>query len=323
MAIFLQYVGQGISERKLEEDFQRPRSKINATKALVRDEIIRALYNTYITDLQRPATAQGLHNKPVPGQHALSWPLRGGAIALDGAHFPARVQKELANAHRNRKGFTSTNALLACTMDCFFTYCFAGAEGANCDPGVLSTVRDELLASLAVAIDLHGERVVTCFLADAIYGLELRVMTPFRNVRYHLKEWIGLRPQNKEEMYNLQHAKLRNVIERTIGILKRRFKELRVASECDLENHIKNIYACVTLHNFIKLHRGDNDDELLDDSDDEDDGADMPEVKAANDLAVASDTARYQAANAKREAIAQEIWTEYRKQRAARGDPIP
>ena len=61
----------------------------------------------------------------------------------------------------------------------------------------------------------------------------------------------------------------------------------------------------------------------MDDSDDEDDGADMPEVKAANDLAVASDTARYQAANAKREAIAQEIWTEYRKQRAARGDPIP
>ncbi len=33
VAIFLQYVGQGISERKLEEDFQQPRSKINTTKA--------------------------------------------------------------------------------------------------------------------------------------------------------------------------------------------------------------------------------------------------------------------------------------------------
>jgi hypothetical protein len=128
-------------------------------------------------------------------------------------------------------------------------------------------------------------------------------------------------------MYNLQHAKLRNAIERTIGILKRRFKELRVASECDIENHVKNIYACVALHNFIKFHKGDIDDDYLEDSDiDEgDDGADMKEVRDFDDMvaAGANTASLYQAALAKREGIAQEMWTAYRQARAARGDPIP
>jgi hypothetical protein len=327
VAIYLQYVGQGISERKLEEDFQRPRSKVNQTKSLVRDEIIRVLYSKYVTDLQRAATSHHLNEKHVQGRHALSWPLRGAAVPFDGVHFPARVSKEKANAYRNRKGFTSTNALLACTLDNFITYCFAGAEGTNCDPAVLLNVRDDFFSTLSIAIDLHGERVVTCFLADAIYGLEQRVMTPFRGIRYHLKEWIGLRPQNAHEMYNLQHAKLRNAIERTIGILKRRFKELRVASECDIENHVKNIYACVALHNFIKFHKGDIDDDYLEDSDiDEgDDGADMKEVRDFDDMvaAGANTASLYQAALAKREGIAQEMWTAYRQARAARGDPIP
>ena len=46
-----------------------------------------------------------------------------------------------------------------------------------------------------------------------------------RGVRYHLKEWErgNRRPQNKEELFNLRHSSLRNVIERTFGVLKKRF----------------------------------------------------------------------------------------------------
>jgi len=48
----------------------------------------------------------------------------------------------------------------------------------------------------------------------------LRYLTPYRGVRYHLKEWAkgNLKPQNKEELFNLRYSKLRNVIERIFGV---------------------------------------------------------------------------------------------------------
>jgi hypothetical protein len=48
-------------------------------------------------------------------------------------------------------------------------------------------------------------------------------MTPYRRVRYHLKEvrQAGLKPENAKELFNLQHSSLRNVIKRIFGVLKR------------------------------------------------------------------------------------------------------
>jgi hypothetical protein len=126
--IFLQYVGQAVSERKFEEDFQRPRSKVHESKELVRDAIVQFIYPAYVTELQRAATVDALHEKHAPGSHPLSWPMRGGALAADGCHFAHSVRKEKANAYRNRKGYTSTNGLFACTFDEFFAFAFVGAR---------------------------------------------------------------------------------------------------------------------------------------------------------------------------------------------------
>jgi hypothetical protein len=326
VALFLQYVGQAASERKLEEDFQRPRSKVHDTKEQVRDAIVEHLYSRYVTDLQRPATVAALHEKHVPGNHDLSWEMRGGALAADGVHFEHTVPKAKANAYRNRKGVTSTNALMACTFDGFFAYAFAGAEGQHCDPKLLQVVRDAFFSTLSTVIELHGERIVTYFLVDAIFGLEERLMTPYRGIRYHLKEWEGKQPQNSQELFNLQHAKLRNVIERAFGILKRRFKILREPSECETDHHVKYIYASVALHNFIKVHKGDVDDRFLDDPlvYIDDDGVDK-DVQGYQQLIQqgGNTAALYQAALIKRETLAMAMWAVYRRQRAQRGDPLP
>ena len=53
------------------------------------------------------------------------------------------------------------------------------------------------------------------------------MLTPYDGVRYHLKEWLreGVeKPRNKEELFNLRHASLRNAIERLFGVWKRKFK---------------------------------------------------------------------------------------------------
>jgi hypothetical protein len=99
-------------------------------------------------------------------------------------------------------------------------------------------------------------------------------MVPYRGVRYHLKEQrlasqkyyspIVLtyyyytnsytRPENAKELFNLRHSSLRNAIERTFGVLKRKFKILRTAPEYSIETQIDIILALTALFNFTPIH---------------------------------------------------------------------
>ena len=78
-------------------------------------------------------------------------------------------------------------------------------------------------------------------------------MTPYTRVRYHLKEWeeSGLRPQNKEELFNRRHAELRNAIERIFEVLKRRFKILSKHIEFSIQTQINVVLVVTALYNFI------------------------------------------------------------------------
>ena len=51
-------------------------------------------------------------------------------------------------------------------------------------------------------------------------------ISPYRGVRYHLKEHSGKTPKNRRELFNLRHSSLRSKIESTFGTLKNRFKIL-------------------------------------------------------------------------------------------------
>jgi hypothetical protein len=94
-------------------------------------------------------------------------------------------------------------------MSIGFTY--PGAEGAAHDSMVLA--RSEVLQ------DIREHHYV---IADAGYALQPQVITPYRGVRYHLQEWTAEsgRPKTAKELYNLRHAKARNVVERVNGMLK-------------------------------------------------------------------------------------------------------
>jgi len=133
--------------------------------------------------------------------------------ALDGSHVPAVVPENLHGRFRNRKGLVTQNVLGACNFDMVFEYDLCGWEGSAHDGRVLGNA--------------HGLPAVPnrYRLGDAGYALSRTCLTPYRGVRYHLKEWVRTaeRPQNKEELFNLRHSSLRNVIERVFGFLKTRF----------------------------------------------------------------------------------------------------
>jgi hypothetical protein len=163
---------------------------------------------------------------------------------MTGTHIPAIVTVASAAPFRNRKGFISQNVLGVCDFDMRFTYILVGWEGSAHDGRVLSDALQ------------HGFPLVEgkYYLADAGYSLTPNTLTPYRGVRYHLKEWEtgNQRPQTKEELFNLRHSMLRNVIERSFGVIKRKFPLLRAMLPYPFDIQVKLVIAAFTIHNFIR-----------------------------------------------------------------------
>jgi hypothetical protein len=129
------------------------------------------------------------------------------------------------------------------------------------------------------------------------------------------------RPRTKEELFNLRHATLRNVIERIFGVLKRRFRILKLAPEyrMDIQNRLPA--ALCALHNFIKIHDPDDPIEMQEmDNENEDVPLMIPEVEPE---AGGGAGANQNQAIALRNRIADELWAQYQgvlHQRELEGD---
>ncbi|KAG6527504.1 hypothetical protein ZIOFF_009607 [Zingiber officinale] len=136
--------------------------------------------------------------------------------ALDGTHIRVKVSNEDAPRYRGRKDWPTTNVLAACSFDLKFTYILSGWEGTASD-------------------------------------LESGLITLYRGIRYHLKEYSRCGLTNAKELFNLRHASLHNAIERAFGVLKKRFPIIASGTEPHYEINIRIdiILACCILHNFL------------------------------------------------------------------------
>lgn len=163
--------------------------------------------------------------------------------AVDCSHIDLHVPSELHAAYRNRKGNITQNIFASCNFDMTFSFCLAGGEGSASDNRVYDWAMD------------NGFHIPPGKFMLADQGFEdcPSLMTPYPGQRYHLREWgsDSNRPISKEELFNLRHAKLRNIIERAFGVLKRKFASLVKAMEYDLDTQVKLVYAAIALHNFI------------------------------------------------------------------------
>ncbi|KAF0702591.1 hypothetical protein AaE_015832 [Aphanomyces astaci] len=217
LATFLYVVGHAASSRQAQERFQR--SGWTVTQSM--NEVLSAMVRLYPTVMRPPGSSipWEIHSNPK------MFPFFKGCVgALDGTHVPAIPPPSGAKPFRNRKGYMSQNILAACTFDLKFTYVLAGWEGSASDGRVL----EDALLNKGFVIP-PGKM----YLGDAGYGLRLNLLTPYRGVRYHLREWSlgNQKPQSPKELYNLRHAQQRNCIERIFGVLKKRFRILVTAPE--------------------------------------------------------------------------------------------
>jgi len=70
---------------------------------------------------------------------------------------------------------------------------------------------------------------------------------------YHLPEYRHAQePQGKKEIFNFAHSSLRNVIERSFGVLKMKWRILLSMPRYPPHVQSQIIVACMALHNFIR-----------------------------------------------------------------------
>ncbi|CAL2252794.1 unnamed protein product [Prunus armeniaca] len=119
------------------------------------------------------------------------------------------------SSYRNRHEKISQNVLAACNFDLEFMYVLNGWEGSTHDSKLLN---------------------------DALS----------RRNGLKVPQGHGNDPQNENELFNLRHASLRNVIERIFGIFKSRFTIFKSAPPFPFKTQAELVLACVALHNFLR-----------------------------------------------------------------------
>ena len=116
------------------------------------------------------------------------------------------------------------------------------------------------------------------------------------------------RPKTKEELYNLRHAMLRNVVERCIGVLKWRWGILPRPPSYDMDIQTFIPLAACALHNFILRYDPDEREGF-------DDVIDMqPGIHAGDEGELAQgnpNREEVRRANSKRDLVAQQMWDDY------------
>lgn len=98
---------------------------------------------------------------------------------MDGSHLDVKPSEEDKEACCDRKGRVSQNVLACCDFYLLFQYVLAGWEGSASDALLYHNARGTTLP----AIEGHY------YLADAGFGLSGSLLTPYRGVRYHVREW--------------------------------------------------------------------------------------------------------------------------------------
>ncbi|XP_042043219.1 uncharacterized protein LOC121788619 [Salvia splendens] len=126
----------------------------------------------------------------------------------------------------------------------------------NCTDARSSTISAEDSRILRDALSWpHGLKVPKgqYYLCDNGYANSDGFMTPYKGVRYHLKEWGPAceAPQTPAELFNMRHTKARNIIGRAFAVMKMRWGILRSASFYPIDVQTSLIIACFLLHNFI------------------------------------------------------------------------
>lgn len=138
--------------------------------------------------------------------------------------------------------------MAVCDSNCSFTYVNIGGHGSESDGGVWRRSKmGEMFYKGELDIPppklLPGSSLLApfCFVGDEAFGAHQNLLTPYggRNLTF------------KQKNYNHHQSDTRNVIERSFGILVRRFRIFNTAISASEKKVKLIIQASTALHNFL------------------------------------------------------------------------
>jgi hypothetical protein len=188
-------------------------------------------------------------------QEARFWPHFKDCIgAIDGTHIEVTVPASEQPKYIGRHGYTSQNVMAVCDFDMRFTFVVTGWPGSVHDTRVfldtLFTYQNQFPKPP------NGKY----YLVDSGYPNRKGYLAPYRGQRYHVSEWQHHQPVGKKEMFNHAHSSLRNVIERSFGVLKMKWRILLHLPSYPITKQAKIIVACIALHNFVRENTNEDPD---------------------------------------------------------------
>jgi hypothetical protein len=160
----------------------------------------------------------------------------------------------------NQYGYCSQNVMAVCDFDMRFTFVVVGWPGSAHDTHIWrDTVFNKYKNNFPHPPD--GKY----YLVDSDYPNRKGYLAPYKGQRYHITEFTNAgQPIGLKELFNHAHSSLRNVIERSFGVLKMKWRILLKMPSYSVEKQSKIIIACMVLHNFIRdSNLSDNDFDTL------------------------------------------------------------
>lgn len=93
---------------------------------------------------------------------------------------------------------------------------------------------------------------------DAGYPNREGYLAPYKGEMYHIPDWRrGPAPRGEQELFNHLYSSIRNVVERTFGVWKNKWRILLKMPSYPMDKQMMIVAATMCLNNFIR----ENDDQ--------------------------------------------------------------
>ncbi|XP_066585183.1 putative nuclease HARBI1 [Prorops nasuta] len=200
-------------------------------------KVVDALYEQVKNVIKWPTREEALKTSTYLHQK-YGFPNTIGAI--DGTHIKISAPQNHPETYINRKGYHSIQLQVICNEDLTFLHCYCGQIGSVHDMRVFRLSSFETLCTPQYfPEDTH-------LVGDAAYTIHQCIMVPFKD-NGHLTE--------EEINFNNHLSSARMIVERSIGLLKGRFRSILDKLPMRRIDLIpKCIMACCILHNICILN---------------------------------------------------------------------
>nr|XP_025877424.1 uncharacterized protein LOC107277889 isoform X1 [Oryza sativa Japonica Group]XP_025877425.1 uncharacterized protein LOC107277889 isoform X1 [Oryza sativa Japonica Group] len=242
LGLFLWIVGAPQLVRQAQDRFVRSLNTVHSKFKAVLTALLKLAQ-----DIIRPKDPlfTTVHKKLLSPQYT---PYLDNCIgAIDGTHIQVVVPNSAAVQHRNRHKEKSQNVMCVCDFDMRFTFVLAGWPGSVHDMRVFNDAQTRFSAKFPKPPP--GK----FYLVDSGYPNRPGYLAPYKGITYHFQEYNeSTLPRGRREHFNYCHSSCRNVIERSFGVLKNKWRILFSLPSYSQEKQSRIIHACIALHYFIR-----------------------------------------------------------------------